>query len=104
MDSDLVIETVFEMQKRVVEQGATKQQLEAEFPLLKEKSPPLFDKACKPMSQAEVKVLLSMMDKLKAVNSNELSQHEGSVAVGQILVDQYIKPVVDSQRNSSAST
>ncbi len=95
MDPDLVIETVFQMQKRVAEDNATKQELESEFPLLKEQSPTLFQNATKPMTQAQVKILLSMMAKLKAVNNKEMSQHDSSVAVGQILVDEYVRPAVD---------
>jgi hypothetical protein len=44
-------------------------------------------------SMASLRTMLAMLDKM---GTNELSQHEASVIVGQRLHDTYIKPVLDS--------
>lgn len=97
LDAEFVVDRVFAMQHRVVVDKAQKEDLEKEFADLKQRSPILFEKALVPMSQGDVRVLLEMMDKLKDVQNNRISQHEGSVSVGQLLVDKYIKPVVGGQ-------
>ena len=55
---------------------------------------PIFNISCS--KSYEFKRLATMLGLDQKVKSNEVSEHDASVQVGQILVDQIVKPQLDS--------
>ena len=45
--------------------------------------------------------LSNILDLHQQVKNNEISQHDASVKVGQLLVDDFVKPVLNNQNNTS---
>ena len=92
-DPNYVISQVIEMQN-VVRHG-NKRILKDDFAEFKEKCPALYEKSSRPMDSTEMEVLLTMLRRVQDIRENKISQHDGSVQVGQLLVNKYISPVVE---------
>lgn len=87
-----VIAQVLEMQN-IVKHG-NKRRLKEEFADFKEKCPAVYEKASRPMDGTEMDMLMKMLRRVQDIRENKISQHDGSVHVGQMLVNQYITPVL----------
>jgi hypothetical protein len=48
----------------------------------------------------DLKVLIYMINQAKELKKNNISNHEASVNVGQILVDTYVKPNLDKKEHA----
>ena len=69
--------------------------LEVEFKDLFEIYPSIFKMACEGnMDFVRLKYMLQMIDNVK---QNKISEHDASVDVGQKLVDEIVKPDLDSK-------
>lgn len=74
-----------------------KQKMREMFKDLAEDFPGIFDKTIKgefenPNELRKLHMMLNMVNKVK---NNDISEHDASVAVGQHLVDEYVKPQLD---------
>jgi len=47
------------------------------------------------LNEPEFNMMMSMMDKMQCGN---ISEHDASVHVGQVLVDKYVKPMLDEAK------
>lgn len=94
-----VISQVIDMQQ-IVKHG-NKRRLKEEFAEFKEKCPAVYEKASRPMDATEMDMLLTMLRRVQDIRENKISQHDGSVQVGQMLVNKYISPVVDGNNQQT---
>jgi hypothetical protein len=62
------------------------------YPEFAEKYPTLFGMCCDPNS--DISKLDYLLNMLKNIQTDRMTQHVASVNVGQILFDEYVKPVV----------
>jgi len=78
--------------------GMTPKQFEntmkAKFNNLSEHFPTIFEKTFD--GTMDMDRLKYMLDMLNQVKSNQMSQHDASVKVGETLADVYVKPVVEN--------
>ena len=71
-----------------------KTNMKEEYSFLFNNYEPIFNISC---SQSyDYRRLASMLGLAVKVNNNELSEHDASVQVGQILVDEIVKPQLDA--------
>lgn len=66
----------------------------SKYPEFSSNYPTLFDKLFEP--KFDKSILLNMMDQKQQIDSNLLSQHDASVKVGELLVNKYVKPLLDN--------
>jgi hypothetical protein len=62
------------------------------YPNFKKSYPTLFEMCC--ADHFDVKKMDFMIRMLKGVEENKVTQHNASVCVGQVLYDEYVKPIV----------
>ena len=62
------------------------------YPTFAEKYPTLFTMSCDPTS--DMKKLDYLLQMLRNIENNNMTQHVASVNVGQVLFDEYVQPVV----------
>ncbi len=93
LSPNYIISQVFEMQQKIKKGEAEK--LDTEYSEFKQKFPPIFAMASKAMDESQMEILLIMLKKCQNINENKSSLHDSSVDIGQILVDKYVKPVID---------
>ena len=67
--------------------------MQEEFHDLNKKQPSIF-KMCMEGSM-DVERLTFMINMIKKVKSNNISEHDASVQVGQRLVDEFVKPIIE---------
>jgi hypothetical protein len=65
----------------------------AKYKNFKKNYPVLFDVACRPepIDQNMLNMMIQMVSK---IHNKELTQHDASVNVGQVLFDKYVDPIV----------
>lgn len=103
-----VLAVVTEMQEAVAAQAVQRaadpdrftQALRSRHSAFAAKHPALFAKAAAPMSASDWETLRQLLGALLSVQENRLSQHDGSVQVGQVLVDKYVRPGAGDPRGS----
>ena len=78
----------------VVADGGDDDRLAREFPVFRDKHPALFAKASRPMSDADMSILATMLDRLCDIASGQLTAHEADVELGEILADRYVRPLL----------
>ena len=106
-DPNDILSGVLGMQEYIKGEGASMSDSERlsvlteRFENLKEKNPPLFQKASKLMSEHDMTILCTMLKQLHNIKMRDLSEHDASVHVGQMLFDRYVKPVVGDNPPSS---
>jgi len=96
MDSSKILSDVEEIDKQINSSSSIDiHQLEIEYKDLYEGYPSIFKMACEGnMDFVRLKYMLQMIDRVK---HNEISEHDASVDVGQKLVDEIVKPDLDSK-------
>ena len=92
-DTKWVVETTFEIRKKF-KSGVSKDVLKREYSTFSEKYEKLFGMICS--YECRDQILNMMMLNFKKVKEGHKSQHDASVDVGGVLVDNYVKPAVDS--------
>ena len=96
MDSKDILADVEAIDKLVnSEENVDSHKLELEYKDLFDNYPSIFKMACEGnMDFIRLKYMLEMIDKVK---NNKISEHDASVDVGQKLVDEIVKPDLDSK-------
>ena len=67
------------------------------YPLFKENYPTLFEKLFD--TTFDKKLLNLMLEEKKNIDSNTVSQHNASVKIGEVLVNKYVKPMLNEGGN-----
>jgi hypothetical protein len=62
------------------------------YPTFTKNYPTLFEMCCN--DPFDIKKMDFMINMLQQVQNNKISQHDASANVGQILYDEYVKPIV----------
>ena len=62
------------------------------YPKISNEYPMLIKKACEP--NFDIQRFKWMLDMIDNVKSNNITQHDASVKVGEHLVDEYVKPLL----------
>jgi hypothetical protein len=83
--------------KELKNEGKAIDVIKEEVPRFAEDYPQLFKMLVsnEGYNEATLRTMLSMLEKM---GTNELSQHQASVIVGQRLFDNYVKPAVDLEK------
>lgn len=71
-----------------------KSTMQTQYTFLYNNYQPIFNISCS--SSYDYRRLASMLGLAVKVNNNEMSEHDASVQVGQILVDEIVKPQLDA--------
>lgn len=71
-----------------------KSNMQSEYTFLYNNYQPIFNISCS--NSYDYRRLASMLGLAIKVNNNEMSEHDASVQVGQILVDEIVKPQLDA--------
>ena len=56
--------------------------------------PAMFDKICEVGSETPMEIVEQMLNYKFSVERGDISYHDASVAVGQVCVDKYVKPLL----------
>ena len=83
---------VFKIRSEYRDLRIEKSQIKNKYEDFVEKFPQLFDMICS--DNCDDNILNKMLSIRRAVSNGSISQHDGSVQVGQDLVNKYVKPVV----------
>lgn len=95
-DPNYVIRQVIAMQDVVKNSGVQEEDIEKEFADFKQKCPNIYQKAKSPMSQTDMNILMNMLKKLHDIRQQNVSHHDGSREIGELLVDTFVKPQLRS--------
>ena len=82
------------MANRELNEEEFKISMKSQYSFLFNNYEPIFNISCS--KSYEFNRLATMLGLAQNVKSNEVSEHDASVQVGQILVDQIVKPQLDS--------
>lgn len=93
MATSLLSEVVKE-ENRHLEEKKLEDKFSNRYEKLKKKSGALFAMIIKDKERFEIGKLQEMLGLSNRINNGEMSQHDGSVIVGQKYYDEYIKPVI----------
>ena len=80
--------------------GNTEQKKEfygKKYETFKKEYPKLFDMCCEP-GGCNIEKLEFMLDMLSKVKSNKMNQDKASEIIGQQLFDEYVKPVINTDK------
>lgn len=92
---DLIIEIVED--KSLYKSSSNKNEYyRAKYPTLSEQYKVLIQKACEP--DFDIDKFLWMLDMKSQVDAKKITTHEASVEVGKVLVDQYVAPKLNRQK------
>ena len=70
--------------------------MKEKYPVFSEKYPEIFKQAI--MGTLDMGMFKYMLIMLKQMESGSITEHNASVKVGQVLVDKYVKPLIDEDK------
>jgi len=79
--------------KNKLTQESFENEMALECDYLNTKFPFIFKMVCG--DNADLKKLKFMLENITSIKNNRISEHDASVKVGQLLVDEYVKPKLD---------
>lgn len=93
MDPDEILKVANVIKRSKIQDKA--EVFKREYQEFAEKYPILFDMCCDP--ETEIDKLEYMIEMLKKIQGNKMTQHVASTKVGQRLFDAYVEPVVGKE-------
>jgi hypothetical protein len=75
--------------------ATVRRRLKPAFRSFKTRQPLLFEKACKPISPQDMGILKLMLSRMQDMKNETVTRHDASVSIGQVLVDKYVRPLVE---------
>ena len=96
MSSNTKKETIETIRKLYKTRTKTREQLETMFASFAEENPHIFRMICSP--NCDDKILSQILNAHDSVKKGEQSQHDASVSVGKILVDNYVIPELKNKK------
>ena len=97
---DYVLRKVWDMQNRL-KVGDTVN-FASDFSEFKREYPAVHQKAKNLMTENDFQMLVMMLKKIRDINHNVISQHQGSIDVGQELVDTFVKPALENSNRETS--
>jgi hypothetical protein len=92
MNVNAIIQEILDNIENKSNNDKIKETYAIKYPLFKQNYPTLFEKLFDPT--IDKKMLNLMLEEKKNIDSNEISQHNASVKIGEVLVDKYVKPML----------
>jgi len=90
---DSLKEVLLEMEQSSLKGSEKEKYFVTKYKTIADEYPMIIKKACD--DDFDYAKMFWMIDKKLEVDSQRISQHDASIEVGEVLVDQYIKPIVD---------
>jgi|UniRef100_A0A6C0CW72 hypothetical protein len=90
---DSLKEVLLEMEQSPLKGTKKEEYFVTKYKTIADEYPMIIKKACD--DDFDYAKMFWMIDKKLEVDSQRISQHDASIEVGEVLVDQYIKPIVD---------
>lgn len=90
---DSLKEILLEMEQSSLKGSEKEKYFVIKYKTIADKYPMIIKKACE--DDFDYAKIFWMIDKKLEVDSQRISQHDASIEVGEVLVDEYIKPIVD---------
>lgn len=84
---------LLEMEASLLKEKEKEEYFVTKYKTVADEYPMIIKKACEP--DFDYSKIFWMLDKKLEVDSQRLSQHDASVEVGEVLVNEYIKPIID---------
>tara|TARA_Y100000389_G_scaffold198299_2_gene234574 strand:+ start:2506 stop:2796 length:291 start_codon:yes stop_codon:yes gene_type:complete len=82
--------TLFQIRKQYRDDHISKDTLKSNYSEFEETYPQIFEMICSPV--CDDTLLNKMVQAQNLVQAGNISQHDASVQIGQVLVDKYVKP------------
>ena len=99
MEADRLLSIASEIVKSSLNSSKTKEtHFSKKYKAFSEKYPALFKKCCESNDMAQIQYVLNM---LKNIEEEKMTQETATVNVGQKLFDDYVKPLVDDLESSN---
>jgi hypothetical protein len=92
MNVNAIIQEILDDIENNSNKNKIKELYSIKYPLFKQNYPTLFEKLFD--STFDKKMLNLMLEEKKNIDSNEISRHNASVKIGEVLVDKYVKPML----------
>lgn len=93
MNINEIIQEILDNIENTSNTTGLQQHYATKYPLFKEKYPTLFEKLFD--TTFDKKLLNLMLEEKKNIDSHAVTQHNASVKIGEVLVDKYVKPLLN---------
>jgi hypothetical protein len=99
-ERSIFVRTMVDTITRKLDQGASVDELQREYPEFVRDYKNLFEAITSPSGydKQNLKVMLAMLDRM---GNGQLTQHQASVIIGKKLADQYITPTIGSSGSNA---
>ena len=90
---DSLKKVLLEMKSSPLKQNEKEEFFVTKYKSISDEYPMIIKKACE--QDFDYAKIFWMIDKKLEVDSKNITQHDASVEIGEVLVDEYIKPIID---------